>query len=137
MKAERLKEIPLTDAELAEIGDADLERYTAEQNRPLNAAELKRLDCIAEHLTSRDMEDAEIVWRAMRTIERLSSQAPLQVSGDAALRIRAEAIVASPYWGGCEKNIAEHILTGKYDSLHASVHKAALATPRGEGSQTK
>lgn len=70
-------------------------------------------------------------------IERLSSQAPLQVSGDAALRIRAEAIVASPYWGGCEKNIAEHILTGKYDSLHASVHKAALATPRGEGSQTK
>ena len=75
---------------------------------------------------------ARVIRDLLAEIERLSSQAPLQVSGDAALRIRAEAIVASPYWGGCEKNIAEHILTGKYDSLHASVHKAALATPRGE-----
>lgn len=75
-------------------------------------------------LATIDAKDAEI--------ERLKVRAPLQVSDDATLRIRAEAIVASPYWGGCEKNVAEHILTGKYDSLHASVHKAALATPRGE-----
>jgi hypothetical protein len=57
----------------SDLEDAEVERYFAEQKRPPNAAEMKRLDCIAEHLTSRDADDAEIVWRAMRTLEQQAS----------------------------------------------------------------
>lgn len=130
MKAERLKEIPLTDAELDFVRRHEATvcccEKAANHVSPAQHEAWGELGRINETrwLATIDAKNAEI--------ERLSSQAPLQVSVDAALRIRAEAIVASPYWGGCEKNIAEHILTGKYDSLHASVHKAALATPRGE-----
>jgi hypothetical protein len=125
MTAERLKEIPLTDAELAGIRRIFSLGLLGGGNTITEFECRKAIDSL---LATIDAKDAEI--------ERLSSQAPLQVSDE---------LVES-----CARALWEaHGYTTPWDDAHPEdagyrrddarvVLKAALAAPKGEeGSQTK